>query len=226
MKRKLITFQGKKWFKKGEWRKLKPESNSATKKFMVEDLRFVTDLLKKNNIEYFPSWGTLLGLIREGDVIEGDDDLDFCFDAKDEKRLISAFLKYDQVFYYDIHSPIKSPYNIVQFRIPRKDFTTLIDFYPYENTEKDYIIDYYNHADYGDMVPKEKCIENKTALHMPKRYIFPLVEATFKNCTSKIPNDPIAMLEWSYGGTWSKKLEKGKDYSFEIKNNAPIVKET
>ena len=88
MKRKLITFEGKTWFKKGEWRKLKPESNSATKKFMVEDLRFVTDLLKKNNIEYFPSWGTLLGLIREGDVIEGDDDLDFCFDAKDEKRFL------------------------------------------------------------------------------------------------------------------------------------------
>ena len=45
---------------------------------------------------------------------------------------------------------------------------------------------------------------------MPKRYIFPLIEADFKICTSKIPNDPIAMLEWFYGDTWFKKLEKGK----------------
>lgn len=43
-----------------------------------EMLIYVTDFLQKHNIEYFIAYGTLLGAVREQDIITHTPDIDIC----------------------------------------------------------------------------------------------------------------------------------------------------
>jgi len=46
-------------------------------------LKDVVNIFNKNDIEYFLSYGTLLGIIREGRLLESDDDVDILVDERD-----------------------------------------------------------------------------------------------------------------------------------------------
>ena len=54
---------------------------------MLEMLRFIDDLCRKNGIPYFLSGGTLLGAVRHKGFIPWDDDLDIALLKKDHKKL-------------------------------------------------------------------------------------------------------------------------------------------
>ena len=53
-----------------------------------QNLISVSPLLK--NIEYFIFYGTLLGIIRENNIIKGDDDIDFLVNHKFKKTLLGS----------------------------------------------------------------------------------------------------------------------------------------
>jgi hypothetical protein len=59
-----------------------------------KELEFVTNLLNQNNINYWLDSGTLLGLYREGKVLEHDKDIDISvWDTEEEKIIqISKYL--------------------------------------------------------------------------------------------------------------------------------------
>lgn len=51
-------------------------------------LSILNEVFCKNGIFFIPMWGTLLGIIRDGDFIDHDDDLDFLMYKSDEKKLL------------------------------------------------------------------------------------------------------------------------------------------
>ena len=50
----------------------------------------VTDVLHRRGIEYWADFGTLLGLVRDGDIILGDKDVDLCVLDVDRARVMAA----------------------------------------------------------------------------------------------------------------------------------------
>ena len=57
----------------------------------LKNLISISKMIK--TIQHFVFYGTLLGLTRENNIIDGDDDVDFLVDIKDKK-------KYHQNIYY------------------------------------------------------------------------------------------------------------------------------
>ena len=53
-------------------------------------LTIITEVFEKNNIFFMPMWGTLLGIIRNGDFIDHDDDVDLMMEYSDEDKLYEA----------------------------------------------------------------------------------------------------------------------------------------
>lgn len=54
-----------------------PFKNDETKQFARQLILYFTNLANNNNIVLFLEFGTLLGIIRDGDIIDWDDDIDF-----------------------------------------------------------------------------------------------------------------------------------------------------
>lgn len=56
---------------------------------LIENLGILKNLLDANGIEFWLDWGTLLGAIREGNIIPWDNDLDIGIFKKDLEKLLS-----------------------------------------------------------------------------------------------------------------------------------------
>lgn len=69
----------------------------------VQILADIDEVCRKNNIQYFAAWGTLLGTIRHGGYIPWDDDLDICMKRKDYEKFLSI-AKQEMPDGYDIVS--------------------------------------------------------------------------------------------------------------------------
>lgn len=66
----------------------------------IELLRYVSEGLRNYGIDYWLDFGGLLGVIREGDMIYGDDDIDLCVttDAFDKVIRFFEFVKQEGVY--------------------------------------------------------------------------------------------------------------------------------
>lgn len=53
-----------------------PFANEDTKKFGREMIFWITDLMIKHGIDVYVDFGTLLGFVRDGDILDWDDDID------------------------------------------------------------------------------------------------------------------------------------------------------
>lgn len=54
----------------------------------LEVLEIVVDICKRNRLQYFADWGTLLGAVRHQGFVPWDDDIDICLKREDYNRLI------------------------------------------------------------------------------------------------------------------------------------------
>jgi phosphorylcholine metabolism protein LicD len=175
-------------------------------KFNQEILSEVCNELEKTNIRYFPFFGTLLGIIRDGNVICGDDDVDIYCPIQDEITVTEIML--EMGFDKSIND---TPY-FAQFSKQRLQYTLLVDFYFYIETD-DKILDHWNFLG--------RPFDDEKIMAIPKQIMFPLQKIEFFGAKINIPSNPPAILFFLYGKDWRRKISKKRDYRMTIKNGSP-----
>jgi len=167
-------------------------------------LKDVTTVLEENDLEYFISFGTLLGAVRHGGLIPWDTDTDILITEKD-KEMIFKVLKEKLSSKYLVNKDIDE--NIVGniLRVNLSDTNTLhIDLFTYIE-EKDEIVFGYNRR-------------------FNKEDIFPLQKISFYDSDFFAPLDIKKQLETFYGKEYMKYAYKQWAYNkakFEISDFSP-----
>ena len=183
------------------------------RKYNAQNLKEVLPLLE--GMEYFVFYGTLLGLVREGDILEKDDDIDILVDRKHFAELIERFDKHDGLLTYDNNPNVNYCDFFRQATCMRDDVKTFADFYFYDTEIKPgSIVDRWNiHGSWTD--PNMHII-------IPNDIIYPIETKSHKKYGEiKSPNQPIRCLEYLYGNGWMHPRKKKREYVQAIKNNRP-----
>jgi len=175
----------------------------ATKDVALNTLLTLADLFNKNNITYFVDNGTLLGLIREGDLLPWDDDIDITAFREDYLKILnvikSNFLTSDQ--------KIKWALNLVYDK--NKD-PLIIQLYFETNSEeyRNFIIDI-------NLLRVENGVAIQNLTYSPIYYFLKNDIIRMFDIDISVPYDYISYLEHHYGD-WRKPK---KDTSFyDMKN--------
>lgn len=177
------------------------------------NLVLISKLLE--DIDHFVFFGTLLGLTRELDIIEGDDDIDILVPL--EKRdLVIQKISGINSFNRDFDKQCNKFNYFLQVDSSVNDRSSLVDFYFYENNpEDDFIVDRWNFLG--------KCENTKFGLHIPKKFIFPLIQEEFFNQKIKLPARKELLCEWLYGKSWRTPRMKNVSYIMRIIENRPML---
>lgn len=167
------------------------------------------------DIDHFVFYGTLLGITRGRDLIEGDDDIDILAPIKYRKLIIQKINNIDG-FKVNLDKECNKSEYFLQIESSVNNRDSLIDFYFFENNpDDDFIVDRWN------FLGKHK--NQEFALHIPKKLIFPLVQEKIFGTQIKLPACRELLCEWLYGESWLTPREKNISYVIRIINNRPIL---
>lgn len=103
---------------------------------MVADLRDIKEVLDKHGIEYWLDWGTLLGAVREGKIIEWDPDMELGM-MESEFKKIEPILPEIEEKGFEVH---KIALPICRYSFKRSPFQ--IDTWSYTLLDKDNYVVY------------------------------------------------------------------------------------
>jgi len=177
-----------------------------------ENLFFFTNILK--NIEHFVFFGTLLGLTRDKQLIEGDDDVDFYINLKNRNELIKVLIKNN--IDVDLSLSINKTDYFLQIKRNFNNKNLICEFYFYDDQiDNKYIYERWNF----DGRPHDS---NKI-LKIPKVFIYPIKKELFKKTYISFPKENELICEYLYGSTWKKKLKKDKEYEISVINGKPYL---
>lgn len=178
----------------------------------LDNLRLVSECLK--NIPHFLFFGTLLGYVREGCIIEGDDDIDLYVDRTLRNEISHLFHGTDMKVRRN-REKFQTEYFAQAVR-RFDDVVTFADFYFYEDTpEHDYIVDHWNFR--GEYRNPE------TAMHVPRELLFPLQKGTMQGFEVSLPANPEGCCEFLYGKDWRIPMAKGSEYTTKIVDHRPRI---
>ena len=181
--------------------------NPISRKLNRENLIHTSVIL--NHISPIPFFGTLLGLVREGDVIKSDDDVDLYIDIRDRQRAISAM---------NLHGYTQTinEINFLQFSRVLSSVETFVDIYLYENDpDKNYIIDRWNFHGRPD--------DQDFHIYIDKSLIFPLKKRNIFGKSFFFPRKSKKVCRYLYGDMWEDPCSKfNRKYKVYIYNNSPI----
>ncbi|KIC24564.1 MULTISPECIES: LicD family protein [unclassified Leisingera] len=170
-------------------------------------------------VEAFVFFGTLLGCVRDGDIIPHDDDIDIYVNARDRKKLLAALES--SGFELELHPRAKwykfwrKPL-VVQATRMQDGIKTYADFYFYDDSPADYLIERWNFAGLWR--------DPATTIHVPKELIFPLQDAEMQGIPIRVPARPEEVCAFLYGPSWGTPVRKGEGYTMEISGNRPQFK--
>jgi hypothetical protein len=152
----------------------------------------VSNLLQ--DIDHFVFFGTLLGLTRERDIIEDDDDIDILVPIEKRHLIIEKLVGVDN-FKINIDKECNQSTYFLQVDSSINNRNSFIDFYFYENNpNEDFIVDRWNFLG--------KSQNPEYALHIPKKLIFPVMHEEFFGQKIKLPACRELLCEWLYGKSW------------------------
>ncbi len=142
-------------------------------------LEKVCNILDEHKIdEWFIMHGTLLGIIREGSCIEGDDDLDILLPASSYENIKSIFKK--EGFEFTSDFGIGDSTNILK-TVPSDKYAS-IDFYMFEKNES------------GDVY---HAWDNITVINC-----YPIIKKEWRSQTLNLPNEYLKKIINMYGENW------------------------
>ena len=186
--------------------------NARPVEMNLDNLRLVSDCLK--DIPHFIFFGTLLGYVREGSIIKGDDDIDIYVDRK-MRKAINELLAGSEMKIRRRKEKFKTEFFAQGVR-SFGEVQTFADFYCYEdNPERDYVVDNWNF--HGKFKNPE------TAMHVPRSLLFPLQSGQMQGINVSLPADPEGCCEFLYGKNWKTPLAKGSEYTTKIVNHRPTI---
>lgn len=140
-----------------------------------EALCIINSILTENDVDYFANFGTLLGLIREGHVIEHDTDIDIAIlgcSRKKKELLISSFEENEFKFTYELKN---LEFFSFQFNSIKIDFT------------------HYKHR-------KNLLVHDSQQLKISD--VYPIVIIEYSNINFKVPKNYKKILRTYYGPSW------------------------
>jgi hypothetical protein len=176
-----------------------------------ENLTYFCKILE--GIEHFVFFGTMLGLERDGGVIEGDDDIDFYVPVEERLQLI-ARLEENGIYIDGREKPNNTPYFLQARRfIGRSE--VLADFYLFEDNGHGVLKDRWN---FDGQVANLDMI-----LHVPSELVYPLRKQEFFGNQVNLPHNSRALCKFLYGPKWHQRLQKGTAYRTVIWRNKPLV---
>lgn len=152
-----------------------PGIKRIDKKLATENLLLLKDILDRNNISYVLIAGTLLGIVRENDFIDHDEDIDIALPEE-----------YRQQFFDCLHQIIDAGFNIARY--DRRGLISIM-----RNCE---YIDLYLFKKFRDD------IRTCGGWLVPEKFILETSELKFKNTLFRVPKDYIGFLEYEYGINW------------------------
>ena len=144
----MIFKKKKKTFKDGQI-KISVKENFS-------NLKFFTNIIK--NIEYFVFFGTLLGLTRDNNLIENDDDIDFYVNIKERDNLIKI-LK-DHSINVNLELKVNKNKSFLQIKNKINNKDAIVDFYFFEDDlDEHHLIEKWNFEG-GTHIPSKRFITN------------------------------------------------------------------
>ena len=183
-----------------------------TQEINSKNLIRACNLLNSITNEYTVFFGTMLGLHREGEVIDGDDDCDFLISSKLYDKVKKLFLS-NGYRLPNIHHDRKDIFT--QFTTKIDHIEVLIDIYYYTDYNEEYVIDKWNFA--GLYLDQHKW------MLIPKKYLFDFKKLNYKNIIINIPNNSEYICKYLYGERYKENLIKFVDYEMTIVNNKPNI---
>lgn len=190
----------------------KIQTKTVSNDDMFENLLYISNLIKE--FENFVFFGTLLGLVRENKVIDGDDDIDFYVNKKDRINLIKKLKSNSLII--DENDSINNNDSFLQAFRKSNEKLFVVDFYFYEDDkDDDFIIEKWNFQG----MPNNK----SKHLRIPKIFIYPIQQKKYKLSSVNFPSQPIQLCEFLYGPHWRKKIIKDEDYTIKVINNKPVL---
>lgn len=177
--------------------------SDKVKQQLLDVYKVVNEFLTKLEVDYFISFGTLLGYYREGGIIEGDEDIDFAAFVPDYEKIVAA-----------------------QDRLPRgyKLYDTSADHNGpklYVAGPKGWEADIYFCGEEGDQL-RFTTIESYTAHMRPiaTKTVLPLKQITFLDQPTWAPAETRAWLEYYYGYLGADSYYDGKSGLWRKKGTA------
>lgn len=179
-----------------------PAANDVPQKVVLESrvqlLRETTTALKRAGVEHFAFYGTLLGIVRTGALLEHDNDVDLMVPAERYGDCIHALMDLEKAFHSVFFITGDRDKGIVQVTSdlalnarntagkPDDPSSVLLDIYLFERDDEDRVCDRWNR------------------LVFPGELIFPLRDARIENADFSVPaparlGDTVASI---YGSHW------------------------
>jgi phosphorylcholine metabolism protein LicD len=168
------------------------------------------------NSQCTPFFGTLLGIVRDGRLIDGDDDIDFICELN-HLEFISSIIRSNFRVVLEVDTlDGKSRAGTRSFVLMHDDSLVHLDIYAYQIVE-------------GSCFFPSHWVDSRNDrsgwLRVPELYINQLQDLDF----SKLGQPVIraeSICEYLYGSTWNTKSRKRIDYIHGLKNGVPFVRKT
>lgn len=194
---------------------LPPFYSDITREFGRNFISMIGEKAVKNDLPLFINEGTLLGIIRDGDIIKWDCDIDF-----------AALSKYAEDIEKFILNILPSLIKNIKFSVEKcvNNLNQTMSYIITFTSNNPDIIPFITTIEFLDIVDERAILLNTLGLwYCPKHHIEILYKYTWNDSTLFVPSDYEKLLEFIYGKDWKI---PNKDFSFSDYQNMDVSNST